>query len=333
MRGSRLRSPAPGFPPSRERRLCKGPACGAPPLGSRLRGNDGYARVPPAEPPPLDSGLRRNDGCARGPACGAPPLDSGLRRNDGCARVPQPRGAPPPEEPRPWVPAFAGTTVVRGWIPAFAGMTVVQGSRLRSPAPGFPPSRERRLCEGPACGAPPLGSRLRGNDGYARVLPAEPRPWVPAFAGTTVVQGSRLRSPAPGFRPSRERRLCEGPACGAPPLGSGLRGNDGYARVPPAEPRPWVPAFAGTTVMRGSRLRSPAPGFRPSRERRLCKGSACGAPPLDSGLRRNDGCARVCLRGNDGGGGFGLDSIGCLVEWRPVRLRGLEGVSGAEQED
>ena len=251
VQGSRLRSPAPGFPPSRERRLCEGPACGAPPLGSRLRGNDG---------------------CARGPACGAPPLDSGLRRNDGCARV-------PPAEPRPWVPAFAGTTVMRG-------------SRLRSPAPGFRPSRERRLCEGPACGAPPLDSGLRGNDGYARVPPAEPRPWVPAFAGTTVMRGSRLRSPAPGFRPSRERRLCEGPACGAPPLGSGLRGNDGYARVPPAEPRPWVPAFAGTTVMRGSRLRSPAPGFRPSRERRLCEGPACGAPPLGSGLRGNDGCAR-----------------------------------------
>ena len=50
----------------------------------------------------------------------------------------------------------------------------------------------------------------------------EPRPWVPAFAGTTVLQGSPFA--------------------------------EIFAKLPSRamEPRPWVPAFAGTTVLQGS---------------------------------------------------------------------------------
>ena len=152
-----------------------------PGMDSRLRGNDGgwrSARSPsprrgwiPAfagttvvgvrrgHPRPAGDGFppsRERRWLAFGAVTLTPPgMDSRLRGNDGgwrSARSPSPR---------------------RGWIPAFAGMTVV-GVRRGHPRPagdGFPPSRERRwLAFGAVTLTPPgMDSRLRGNDGYAKV--------------------------------------------------------------------------------------------------------------------------------------------------------------------
>ena len=112
------------------------PSWGAPPLDSRLRGNDGRAldsrlrgndgraldsRLRGNDGRALDSRLRGNDRCAmdsrlRGNDRCA--MDSRLRGNDGFARVSD--GGNPVRSGRRWVPVCTGTTVGCG-APASSG--------------------------------------------------------------------------------------------------------------------------------------------------------------------------------------------------------------------
>ena len=170
---------------------------------------------------------------------------------------------------------------------------------------------------GPSTGSGRTGAGTSGSDdggraGCATPLPAPHQPWVPAFAGTTrggAGPFDRLRANGGGSRGAPSAPP------GAPALGSGFRRNDdggagpfdglranGGPR-PPAPHRPWVPAFAGTT-MRGAgpfdglrangaggartvpcdaSLHLTCPGFRLSPERPRIEYGA-GSPPLAVGL-------------------------------------------------
>ena len=180
-----------------------------------------------------------------------------------------------------WVPASAGTTIGGrpyvgrrggrgGWVPAFAG-TTDGGSRLRGmgdrlrAAPHLWIPAPYRGTGHAFAGMTDGGSRLRRSV-EAGEGPPPGRPWVPAFAGTTIGE------PAPGFPLARERRL------GSPPLGSRFRGNDDWGAAP------------GFPLSRERRL-GVAPGFPLSRERRL------GSPPLGSRFRGNDGWGSPLRRG------------------------------------
>ena len=112
-------------------------------------------------------------------------------------------------------------------------------SELRGPRnsvanAGVGPAPNTELCGFPIWEPHPLGSRLRGNDGCTADFPSgKPTPWVPACAGTTVVQQiSHLGTPPPGFPPVRERRLYKGPLGGddkTEQLRHGLIGQSGAA--------------------------------------------------------------------------------------------------------
>ena len=127
-------------------------------MGSRFRGNDDWGAAPLDTCPVSGYGtcFCRYDGWGVAP--------TQVRRG---------RGGTPPG--RPWVPAFAGTTI-------------------GEPAPGFPLSRERRL------GSPPLGSRFRGNDGWGSPLRRGPPRTGRDHARSTV--GAKVAARA------------QGPACG-----------------------------------------------------------------------------------------------------------------------
>ncbi len=161
----------------------------------------------------------------------------------------------------PWVPAFAGTTVVRDR----------SDSRLNA----FGKRKARH-------------SRERGNPAPWRL--SRESPWAPAFAGTTVVgDGSGSRFNAFGKRKARHSRE---------------RGNPASWRL--SRESPWVPAFAGTTVVEdGSGSRFNAFGKRKARHSRE-RGN-----PWTLTLPRESRWARFC--GNDGSG---------LLAWLQVqRLR------------
>ena len=149
--------------------------------------------------------------------------------------------------PHPWIPACAGMTVMQRV--SLAGMTVVQRSAFAGDTMAL-----RRPNKGMKMGAaaPGVWSRVQG------------RGWVPAFAGTTVMQRVSLagmtvvqRSAFAGDtmalrRPNKGMKM----GAAAPGVWSRVQG------------RGWVPAFAGTTG---------------------------GAWHVFS--HSNDGCARVSLAG------------------------------------
>ncbi len=155
-----------------------------------------------------------------------------LREGRLCAGTTNVQGAP-----------YAGTTTwmvgfsyqrVRDWANIWRRSSRVAGRRESGDGFPPPPTRGQALRGNDGGGwdgfppPPTRGQALRGNDGGGVG-------WVPACAGTTVVQRSRLRGNdgCAKVPPARERRLCKGPAC------------------------------AGTTVVQRSRLR----------EGRLCAGT------------------------------------------------------------
>ena len=225
------------------------------------------------------------------------PLDTGFRRYDGgrCGKYESRRR--PRAAPRPWVPAFARTTVggagplagfVSGcrtpplWIPAFAGMTL-----------GV--VRERRWESAGRAGAAGGGGNPSTGSGRTESRSA-PAMWV---GGGVPPPGAPLDT---GFRRYDD----------------GGRGNDATRRRPRAAPLPWVPAKAGTTV-----------------------GGVCGtrgscwwrrALRQAQGERSLSACQGSCLLGNDcivpGGPSTGSGRTETRIA--PMVVVGARGVRGSE---
>ena len=181
------------------RRLTAGCGClprGVPrqTLDARLRGHDGRLWRPPRRGG--RQGVASRDECP-------PPrqtLDARLRGHDGSAVVASPRRWTarvwmPPETsapPDPWMPAFAGMTVVSR--ASFRGMTAGCGG-LPEGVDGrvwMPPRRSRRVWMTPERSAPPDTWMPASGDLCTTVVPAQ--------AG---IQGGGERD---GFPSSRERR-------------------------------------------------------------------------------------------------------------------------------
>ena len=152
-----------------------------------------------------------------------------------------------------------------------------------------------------------------------------PRPWVPAFARTTMGEcgsagaagGGRRPAPAPargacgprspfdfpqGERPPRPRMALSRwvPACAGITRGGGVREGRG-TREPRPSPRPWIPAFAGTTMWVG------------------VSAGAAGGVGVRVSLRRDGRFAKRpydgvwSRRGCDGGEGGGVARVTLLV--------------------
>ena len=273
-----------------------------------------------------DSAARRS----RGAGNPSPPLDSGLRRNDYCAPVKalastqgQRVAGAPQSGPPSWIPSFVGTTLLRsskswyGWgrcrttrsprvprrfvgvyrgaphSPVFgAGPTRVLATELRAP---FDTRRSKHRHYSAGCGCPSkrptvLDSLLRRHD------PA-------AVVEVLVCVGPLPHDPFTPSAPTLRRGVSRGPhrpvfGVGPTPVLATV------LRVVPVEPgthpHPWIPAFAGMTIVRRSKhwrllrvsgLRVPLkaahpPGFPPSSARPCCgrrspgMGGAVAARPV-----------------------------------------------------
>ena len=169
--------------------------------------------------------------------------------------------------PHPWIPAYAGMTV--GRLPSFSSPYLALARAMgNSRESGNPGSRD-------------VGRSLRVT---------HPHPWIPAYAGMTVgrlpsfsspylalarAMGNSRESGNPGSRDvGRSLRVTHPPS-----LNSGLRRNDGREA-----------AVIFIPLLGLGKGNGQFPRKRESRvPRRRAVIASHPPPPLDSGLRRNDG--------------------------------------------
>ena len=225
---------------------------GARGRGSCLRGSDTCGR-------PFDR-LRANGFGKR--ACGG---EEGMRGG-----TETPRAAP-----RPWVPAFARTTMAGVWAGEGCWWRGAPFDRLRVNGGG------RRACGGES------GTRR----GLVVGVPCPAHLWIPAFAGTTVGVGGLARAAGRG---RRSRSGGTGDSRIAPTTGCGGVGDARGGRWGGAPPMPlWIPAFAGMTREGGP--------LRQAQGERSCEA------PLWWGVAREGGvpaCAGTTAGGVGGGRGM-----------------------------